>query len=130
MKRNSSFHVTEATTYVQCEVNEEDTKERIHTSDEYVIHFLTMTKEVGGVEVFPFKDIYFNYGTPKLLDCWNDGFSKKMCDIGIEIITMNTLDEVFMNSYIKGAILNCFQLNHSFLEGPIESFPREALKLG
>jgi hypothetical protein len=104
MKRNSSFRVTASTTYLQCTANGEDAKERLCTLAESDIHFLTMTKEVRGFEVFPFKDIYFNYGTPKLFGGWDNEFSKKMCDIGIEIFTMNTLDEVFMDDYIKVAI--------------------------
>jgi hypothetical protein len=53
-----------------------------------------------------------------------------MCEIGIEIGTITTLDEVFMDNYIKEAIHYCFQLDKNFLEGSVESFPFEALKLG
>jgi hypothetical protein len=31
---------------------------------------------------------------------WNDEMSKKVREIGIKIVTMNTLDEYFMDKYI------------------------------
>jgi hypothetical protein len=115
---------------VECEGNEDDTKGLFHTLAETVSCFLTNTKEEGRNEYCPFKEIYFDYGSPALVKYWDGEFSKKICDIGIEIGTMKTLDKVFMDDYIMCAVHYCFQLDSYFFERPIESFPAHALKLG
>jgi hypothetical protein len=43
---------------------------------------------------------------------------------------MKTLDEYFMDEYMKGAVQYCFQLDNTLFEASVESVPAHAVKLG
>jgi hypothetical protein len=130
MKRQGEWPAASLATYVPVVEIKEETKERVCTVAGIIVTFLTTAKGEGGNEYFPFKEIYFNRGSPGLTTHLNAEFSMKIRDIDIKISTITYIDEYFRDEYTKDDVHYCFQLDRYLFEAPVESWPSRTVKLG
>jgi hypothetical protein len=119
-KRPGNHPVTALSTYVPFADNEHETKERFHTLAEIVGSFLNQEM---------FKNMYFENASQKLAKYWDGEMDELLNDLQIEIGTMKTLRDKFMDEYVKDAVHYSFLLPESLILRPIEEFPEYALNL-
>jgi hypothetical protein len=68
---------------------------------------------------YPFEEAFSEHVSPSLLNLLEtDGFVKFLGDIGIDIGTTKSIDEICMEDFICDAVFYCFGLDQELLLGP------------
>jgi hypothetical protein len=79
---------------------------------------------------YPFKEAFREQVIPGSLTLLEtDGFVK-LRDLGIEVETTKSLDELCMEDFICDAVFYCFGMDQELLIGPKEQWPKEPLAYG
>jgi hypothetical protein len=118
-------------TYLKCGDTREDTVAWVKNVTECVMTYLSESVWGGGDEMYyPFEEAFREQVSPGLLKLLEtDGFVK-LRDIGIEVGTTKSLDELCKEKIICDAMFYCFGLDQKLLLGPKEQWPKEAIAYG
>jgi hypothetical protein len=105
-------------TYLKCGDTREDTVPRVKAVVECVMTYLSESVGEGDGMYYPFEEAFREEVSPVLLKLLEtDGFAK-LRDIGIEVGTTKSLDELCMDDFICDAVFYCFGLDKELLLGP------------
>jgi hypothetical protein len=122
--------VTHMATYLKCSDTREDTEAQVKAVAECVINYLSESVGGGDEMYYPFEEAFREQVSPGLLKLLEpDGFVKPR-DIGFEVGMTNSLDQLCMDNFMRDAAFYCFGLDHEFLLGPKEHWPKETLTYG
>jgi hypothetical protein len=92
--RQYKWSVTHLATYLKCGDTREDTVARVKAVAECVMNYLSESVGEGDDMYYPFEEAFREQVSPGLLKLLEtDGFAK-LRDIGIEVGTTNSLDEL------------------------------------
>jgi hypothetical protein len=113
--RQDKWPVTHLATYLKCGDTREDTRARAKAVAEYVMTYLYERVGEGDKMYYPFEEAFRVQVSPVLLKLLNtDGFVK-LHDIGTEVGTTKSIDELCMDNFICDAVFyflvwirNCF----------------------
>jgi hypothetical protein len=116
--RQDKWPVTHMATYLKCGDTFEDTVARVKAEAECVITYVSERVGEGDKMYYPFEEAFLEQGSPSLLKLLEtDGFVR-LRDIGIEVGTTKSLDELCMDNFICDAVFYFFGLDQEFLLGP------------
>jgi hypothetical protein len=122
--------VTHMDTYLKCGDTREDMVTRVKAVAECVMTYLSESVREGDDMCYPFEEAFREQDSPGLLKLLEtDGFVK-LRDIGIEVGTTKSIDELCMVDFICDAVFYFFGLDQEFLLGPKEQWPKEAFVYG
>jgi hypothetical protein len=95
-----------------------------------VINYLSERVGEGDGLYYPFEEALREQVSPNLLTLLEkDGFMK-IHDIGTELGTTKSLDELFMDNFICDSVFYCFGLDQELLLGPKEQWSKADLAYG
>jgi hypothetical protein len=116
--------MTRMATYLRCGDTREDTVAQVKSVAECVMTYLSESVGEGDEMYYPFEEAFREQVSPGLLNLL------ELRDIGIEVGTTKSLDELCMDNFICDAVFYCFGLDRELLLGPKEQWPKEALAYG
>jgi hypothetical protein len=118
--RQDKWSVTHLATYIKCGDTREDMMARVKAVEECVMTYLSESVGEGDDIYYPFEEVFREQVSPGLLKLLEtDGFAK-LRDIGIEVGTTKSLDELCMDDFICDAVFYCFGLDQELILGPKE----------
>jgi hypothetical protein len=124
------WHVLHMATYLKCGGTQEETVARVKAAAECVVTYLSESVGEGGELYYPFDEAFGEQVHPSIFTLLEtDGFLK-LRDIGVEIGTTKSLDELCMDDFIYDAVFYCFGLDQELLLAPKEQWPKSALAYG
>jgi hypothetical protein len=125
--RQYKWYVTHMATYLKCGDPCEDMVARVKAVAECVMTYWSESVGEGDNMYYPFEEAFCEQVSPSLLKLLEtDGFAK-LRDIGIEIGTTKSIDELCMDDFICDAVFYFFGLDQELLFGPKEQWPKEAV---
>jgi hypothetical protein len=102
-------------TYLKCGDTREDTVVRVKAGAEFVMTYLSESVGEGDEMYYPFEEAFCEQVSPGLLKLLEtDGFVK-FRDIGIEVGTTKSLNDLCMGDFICDAVFNYFGLDQELL---------------
>jgi hypothetical protein len=110
--------VTHLATYLKCGDTREDTVARVKAVAECVMTYLSESVGEGDDMYYPFEEAFRKQVSPGLLKLLETDGLVKLCNIGIEVGTTNSLDELCMDNFICDSLFYCFGLDQELLLGP------------
>jgi hypothetical protein len=119
--RQDKWSVSHMATYLKCGDTRADTVAWVKAVAECVMTYLSESVGEGDHIYYPFEEAFREQVSPGLL---------KLRDIGIEVGTTHSLDDLCMDYFICDAVFYCFGLDQELLLGPKEQWPKEALTYG
>jgi hypothetical protein len=119
--------VTHMAKYLKCGDTREDTVARVKAVAKCVMTYLSKSVEEGDEMYNPFEEAFREQVSPGILKLLETDGLVKLRDIGIEVGTTQSIDELCMDDFICDAVFYCSGLDQELLLGPKEQCPKEAL---
>jgi hypothetical protein len=111
-------------TYLKCGDTQEETVVQVKAVAECLISYLSENVGEWNELDYPFEEAFRKQvGSGILTLLQTDGFLK-LRDIGIEIETTKSIDELCMDDFICDDVFYCFGLDQELLLGPKEQWSK------
>jgi hypothetical protein len=114
--------------YLKCGDTHEDMVARVKDVAECVMVFLSESVGEGETMYYPFEVVFHKQVSPNLAVKIETECFAKIREIGIEVGTTKSLDELCMDDFMCDAVFYCFGLDQELIIGPKEQCPKEALE--
>jgi hypothetical protein len=105
------WYVTHMATYLKCGDTHADTVARVKAVAECMMTYLSESVGEGNEMYYPFGEAFREQVSPGLLKLLESDSFVKLRDIGIEVGTTKSLDELFMDDFMCDAVFYCFGLD-------------------
>jgi hypothetical protein len=109
--RSDKWHMTHISAYLKTGDTQKETVARVQSVAECMMTYFSESVGEGDDLYYPFEESFREQVSPSLVEhLEKDGFLK-LRDIGIEIVTIKSIDELCMDDFICDAVFYCFGLD-------------------